>query len=231
MTTNLKRITRLRRLIRARLEKGEDEELKIFEKLTEDRFDEAIVVHTMQTELRTIDRVFDSLSRSRIPEVNDFPGRDPKIRYFSDLWFFQRTTARIEQKEQVGLAYISKYLGLNDKVARAFVSKTKEGRRAYYAIGIARLQMRKTNPFFFRKSTARNHPKYFRPNIAEFWQKVREIFPDSYRKEDIEFLSELSFMAVENFMLYLEPTLAEDASINRSLRSNEAFFFTKEVTV
>jgi len=65
MTTKLKRVTRLRRLIKARLEKGEDEELKIFDNLSEDRFDEAIVVHTMQTELKTIDRTFGRVQEYR----------------------------------------------------------------------------------------------------------------------------------------------------------------------
>jgi len=210
MTTKLKRVTRLRRLIKARLEKGEDEELKIFDNLSEDRFDEAIVVHTMQTELKTIDRTFGLLSRSRIPEKNSCIFTDVQLQYFSDLWFKQQKTATVNQKHMVGMAYITDFLGLGEEVAEAFL---RGGGRAYYVIGHNRILIHNASLHLVRG------------NISAFWRKVKGIFPGVYSNEEITFLSRLSFQTVEFFIKQLEPTLAEDAQINRSLRSNETFFF------
>jgi len=204
-----------------KLKRKRDEELKIFEGLSEDRFDEAIVIDRMQVRLETIDEVFDVLSRSRIPDNNDCRFTDSHLQRFSDLWFWQRKTATIEQKHSVGMAYVSEFLGLGQEKAEAFA---KGSRRAYYAIGVARREIQSANPFFFRKTTAERLPKAFRKNIVAFWQKIREIFPDGYTDGDMEVLCNLSHETVEHFMSQFEPILAEDARINRSLRSNEVFF-------
>jgi hypothetical protein len=208
----------------------QDKELKIFEHLSEDRFDEAITIHTMQTELKTIDKVFDVLSRSGIPGNNPCLCEDSRMQRLSDLWFWQQKTATVEQKDKVGMAYISRFLGLRYETARAFARKGRGSRRAYYAIGIARLEIHRTNSFYFRKTTAERYPELFRLNIVEFWQRINEIFPNIYTEEDLDFLYNFSFEAVEHFMMQLEPILAEDARINRSLRSNEVFFTPKTKT-
>jgi hypothetical protein len=211
-----------------KLKRKRDEELKIFEGLSEDRFDEAIVIDRMQIRLETIDEVFDVLSRSRIPENNNCRFTDSHVQRFSDLWFWQRKTATIEQKHRVGMAYVSEFLGLGQEKAEALI---KGSRRVYYAVGVARREILGANSFFFRKTTAERNPEMFRNNIVLFWQKIREIFPDGYTDGDMEVLCNLSHDAVEHFMLQLEPILAEDARINRSLRSNEVFFTPKRETV
>jgi len=210
-----------------KLKRKRDEELKIFEGLSEDRFDEAIVIDRMQIRLETIDEVFDALSRSLIPENNDCRFTDSHMQRFSDLWFWQRKTATIEQKHSVGMAYVSEFLGLGQEKAEAFA---KGSRRVYYAVGVARREILTANPPFFRKTMAKRYPKIFRKNIVAFWQRIREIFPDGYTDGDMDFLCNLSHETVEHFMLQFEPILAEDARINRSLRSNEVFFTPKRET-
>jgi hypothetical protein len=207
-----------------KLKRERDEELKIFEGLSEDRFDEAIV----KIRLETIDEVFDVLSRSRIPENNDCRFTDSHVQRFSNLWFWQRKTATIEQKHRVGMAYVSEFLGLGQEKAEALI---KGSRRVYYAVGVARREILGANSFFFRKTTAERNPEMFRENIVAFWEKIIEIFPDGYTDGDMEVLCNLSHDAVEHFMLQLEPILAEDARINRSLRSNEIFFTPKREIV
>jgi hypothetical protein len=191
---------------------GQDKELEIFEGLSPDRFDEAIAVHTMQTEMRTIDKVFDTIARSKIPESNPCYFSDSQAQHLSDMWFRQQKTATVEQKHRVGMAYIADFLGLGEEIAEAF---RRGSRRNYFVIGHNRVVIHNSSPYLFRN------------NVFAFWRKIKEIFPDDYSREDVEFLSKLSFRAVEHFMMQVEPILAEDAQINRSLRSNEVFFFPK----
>jgi hypothetical protein len=217
-------IKKFRNALKCLIEKPrtqQDKELEIFKGLSPDRFDEAIVIDRMQTRLETIDEVFHVQSESRIPEHNPCRFMDSHLQRFSDLWFWQRKTATIEQKHGVGMAYISEFLGLGQDKAEGFI---KGSRRAYYAVGVARQEILAANPFIFRKDTAKRYPKIFRNNIVMFWEKIREIFPDGYTDGDMDVLCNLSYDAVEHFMLLFEPILAEDARINRSLRSNEVFF-------
>ena len=93
--------------------------------------------------------------------------KNQRIQYFSDLWSSQRATATVEQKDKVGLAFISEILGLGDDIAEKFV---KGNVQAYKVVGM-------------KQSTIP-----FTTDTSKFWQEIQGIFPDAYGDEDMEFL-------------------------------------------
>jgi len=54
--------------------------------------------------------VEEEMAREQAPRTNPHQYKDERVQRLSDLWFSQRGTATVEQKDAVGLAYISKVL-------------------------------------------------------------------------------------------------------------------------
>ena len=136
---------------------------------------------------------------SKAPKSNPCSFENERAQHLSNLWFSQRT-ATIEQKNEVGLAFISEALGLGDEVAQKFAQGDN---RVYGTVG----QKQSAIPTNI--------------DLSGFWQKVKEIFPDVYTDEDMGFLiKEGGIDAVLHFVRQLEVTLAEESPILRSLAIN-----------
>lgn len=134
----------------------------------------------------------------KAPKENPFHLGDKRMQHFSDLWFSQRRTATVEQKNRVGLAYISKALGLGDEVAQEFAQGDDA---AYHIVG----NMQSALPCL---------------DLRPFWQEIKKIFPESYTDEDVEFLATFDILVVLHFKWQLEVLFAEDSSILSSLAVN-----------
>jgi len=106
-------------------------------------------------------------AREEAPKMNPHQCEDKHAQQLSDTWFSQRGTATIEQKNQVGLAYISKVLGLGDHVAQRFAQGNEN---AESLVGM-------------RQGGA----EAYTPDFESFWMRVRKIFPGVYSDEDISF--------------------------------------------
>jgi len=132
------------------------------------------------------------------PLESTFP--DPRAQRLSDLWFSQRENTTVEQKNKVGLVFISKFLGLGDETAQRF---TQNDSAAYHEVGMKQAAI---------------------PVDADtqgFWQEVREIFPTSYQNNDIAFLAdECGIQGVLHFLWQIETPLAEQSPILRMLAQN-----------
>ena len=130
------------------------------------------------------------MARERAPRANPHQYKDERAQRLSDLWFSQQKTATVEQKDAVGLAYISKVLGLGDDAAQRFA---RDDRNVYHQVGM-------------RQGGA----DHYTPDLAGFWAKMREFFPGTYTDEDISFLVEKGGVgATWHFLWRLEIPLAE----------------------
>lgn len=125
---------------------------------------------------------------------------DPRAQHFSDLWFSQRHTLTVEQKNRIGLSYIRNVLSLDREVAEKF---TEGDLRASHEVGL------KQSGIPFDVGTSR------------FWTEVRANCPDVYTDEDIRFLSETGgVFAVLELMSQVEVTMAEKSPVLRLLATN-----------
>lgn len=135
----------------------------------------------------------------RAPKENPFRFKDRNAQRLSDLWFSQRKTASTDQKDKVGLAYISDVLGLGEEIARGFAEGDE---RAFHAVGMKQAAI---------------HPA----DTSKFWEKVRQIFPEIYAEEDIKFLiRDGNIGAVLHFLWQIEVPLAEESSVLHQLSIN-----------
>lgn len=142
------------------------------------------------------------MSKNAAPSIEKNPIRfkDERSQHFSDIWFSQRKTATVEQKNEIGLTYISKVLGLDDEVARGFAQGNHS---AYHKVGMKQSDMPMNT------------------DTAEFWQKIRAIFPNTYVNEDIDFLiKEGGVNAVIHFLWQLEVPLHEESPVLGALAVN-----------
>jgi len=180
-------------------------------------------------ELKAEEKEIREKSLARIPTTNECKFSDVQMQELSDLWFVQRTIAGVNDKDRIGFAYISKALGLGDEVAQRFI---KADRQAFHEVGKARLdgiQNKKTEnekvyiPLWFRNT---GNPmelsiEWEKNDFRPFWEEIRNIFPDTYSDEDIDFLSQLSLEAVTHFLLQIEVPFAEDSKVLTFLYHNE----------
>ena len=140
-------------------------------------------------------------AQEQAPKINPHQCENKRAQWLSDIWFSQRETATIEQKNEVGLAYISKVLGLGDDVAQLFVQGNEN---AENLVGM-------------RQGGA----KAYTPDFDGFWAKVRKIFPGTYSDEDIFLLTEQGGVeAAWHFQWQLEIPLAEKSPVLRALAIN-----------
>ena len=146
-----------------------------------------------------LDKVHLERAKKKQPETNPYTFKDPQVQKFSDLWFSQQSTATVEQKNKVGLAYISTCLGFGDEIAQKFADGDNS---AFSEVG------RKQSALFKGIST------------TAFWQDIAQIFPDTYTKDDILFLSRVGIEGVLHFQSQIEIPLAEESPILRSLAIN-----------
>lgn len=138
-------------------------------------------------------------ARERAPKENPFKFDDPRAQRFSDLWFSQRRTATIEQKDQVGFAYIRDVLQLEEEVAARFATNDWG---AWAEVGLKQSGIPPVD-------------------TTNFWARVREIFPDTYGDEDIKFLTQKGrIMAVSHLLEQLEVQLAEESPVLHALAVN-----------
>jgi hypothetical protein len=137
----------------------------------------------------------------RAPEKNLSKYKNKHAQRLSDFWFSQRKSATVEQKNKVGLAYISKVLGLGDDVAQLFTEKDQD---VYHRVGMRQ-----------------GGVEAYTPDLVGFWAKVRELFPEAYGDKDMRFLVEYGGIeAVREFLFQLEVPLAEDSPILKDLSAN-----------
>lgn len=136
----------------------------------------------------------------RAPKENPFRFEDERAQRFSDLWFSQRKIAAVEQKDKVGLAYISKVLGLGDEVVQRFA---QGDRHAYHKVGMKQSAIPTGT------------------DTSEFWKEVGTIFSNVYTDGDIDFLvKEGGIAAVLHFLWQLEVPLAEESPVLGALAVN-----------
>lgn len=136
----------------------------------------------------------------RAPKENPHHFEEERVQHFYDLWFSQRKTATVEQKDKVGLAFISRILELGEEVAQRFAQGDRE---AYHTVG--------------EKHSALPTDIDF----SDFWREVKGIFPGDYTNEDIDFLAKKGDIGtVLDFLRQLEIPLAEESPILRSLSIN-----------
>lgn len=141
-------------------------------------------------------------ARERAPKINPHQYKDEYDQRLSDLWFSQRETATVEQKDKVGLAFISHVLGLGDGIAKRFAESNAS---AYYEVGM-------------RQAHGCQGPG---ADLPSFWKRVREIFPGVYSDEDTTYLNREGRVEMTCHLLWqLEIPLAEESPILRSLARN-----------
>lgn len=188
-------------------------------------------------ELREEERELREKSLAKIPPTNEYKFSDPHMQELSDLWFMQRTIASASDKDRIGFAFISKALDLGDEVAQKFI---EADRQAFHRIGQARLngvQNKKTEnekvyiPFGLRETcgSLELSIEWEKNDFRPFWEEIRNIFPDTYSDEDINFLSQLSLEAVAHFILQIEPRVAEDSKVMAFLYHNENHYVAPHI--
>jgi len=137
-------------------------------------------------------------AREDFPKTNPVRVKDPRAQRLYNIWFSQCSTATVEQKDKVGLAYIIQYLGFDEQTAQAFTSGDGSAR---HAIGMKQSNLPYTN-------------------LAEFWNRIREIFPNTYTDEDIAFLTEGGPAAICTFLNSIEIAMAWDSEVLKALAIN-----------
>lgn len=136
-------------------------------------------------------------ARERAPKTNQQRSSDPKVQYFSDLWFNQRSTATREQKDGIGIAYVSKILGLGDEDARRF------------AVGDSSLDHR----VGMRLGTSEPHST----DVRGFWKAVADLFPGVYSPDDIDYLVGQGPYTPDSLRWQIEIWGAEDSPVLRRI--------------
>jgi len=125
---------------------------------------------------------------------------DPIAQTLSDRWFLLRDSATVDQKNEVGIAYISKLLGLGDEVARRFA---QGGHGAYHEVGM--------------KQAAVPHDS----DVTAFWQEMQNIFPNLHTEGEMRFLVGLcGIEGVFHFLWQIEEPLKEESPVLRALSIN-----------
>ncbi len=162
------------------------------------RLKEGLPADEAPTLLREVE---EERARERAPKTNPHRYNNERAQRLSDLWFSQQATATVEQKNEVGLAYISKVLGLGDDVAQRFAQGDQI---VYDQVGM-------------RQGGA----DVYTPDLKGFWARVQEIFPGIYSDEDISFLVERGGVeATWHFQWQLEIPLAEESPVLQALSIN-----------
>jgi hypothetical protein len=137
------------------------------------------------------------IALSKAPEKNPCRFKEPTLRFFSNLWFYQRKTASASQKDSVGIAYIAFALGLGKEVAEKF----KNGDIKAYEI-VKEIQADPPEDADFRP----------------FWEEVQRIFPGIYSDIDISCLSNFSIEMPDHMLMQLDLTFAEDSPVLDALK-------------
>jgi hypothetical protein len=93
--------------------------------------------------------------------------KDTEAQAISNKWYSLEETATVEQKNQIGFLYISKFLGLGDETAQKFAQGEFN---ADHAVGTKQSGI----------------PMEI--DVAPFWEEVRKVFPNLHTDEEIKFL-------------------------------------------
>jgi len=138
-------------------------------------------------------------------KTNPHKFRNKRAQRLSDLWFSQGSTATTEQMNGVGLAYISKVLGLGDEIAQRFI---RGDWNDYQQVGMRQ-----------------GGVEQYIPDLMGFWERVEELFPEIYGTADIYFLVNKGGVdATHHFLWQLEFTAVAASPILRSLSTNAHAF-------
>lgn len=122
-----------------------------------------------------------------------------------DKWWKLGGSTPVEERDQVGIAYISTYLDLGEEVAESF---SKLSLNAFSVVGKAQREFKQedTNPF---------------------WSRIYELFPDLHMQEEFDFLTTGSGLVIRNNVLRFMKTFEaenltqEPSRVLRDLTRNE----------
>ncbi len=138
-------------------------------------------------------------------KTNPHKFRNKRAQRLSDLWFSQGSITTTEQQNGVGLAYISKVLGLGDEIAERFIQGDWND---YQLVGMRQ-----------------GGVEQYVPDLMGFWERVEELFPEIYETADIYFLVNKGGVdATHHFLWQLEFTAVAASPILRSLSTNAHAF-------
>ncbi len=96
---------------------------------------------------------------------------DVNVQYFRELWRKQGEELSFENRDAIGFAYLANIIGPDGETARDFITGCNN---AYHEVGL--------------KQAGTNERK--NDNEA-FWNDVRDITPEAYTEEEIEWLIEV----------------------------------------
>lgn len=131
---------------------------------------------------------------------NPFEFEDQRAQRLSDQWFSSSKSTSVEQKDRIGKAYISKYLGLGDDTARQFMEGDEN---AWHAVGMKQAGIPED------------------ADASAFWQEVQSISPGIHTKEDVEFLiNESGVDGVFYFLDQIDPIGRTESPVMRKLNVN-----------
>jgi len=123
---------------------------------------------------------------------------ETKVDRFLKLWDYQKRTATVEQKNQIGMLYLLHVLKVDEKTARDFIN---EDEKAYHKVGMKQSAM----PWDTNR---------------KFWEEVSKIFPRAYTEEDIEWLSANGAMGPITLLCSLWEDYPSDSSVLERLKIN-----------
>ena len=139
--------------------------------------------------------------RKRYPEQNLMNLNDERAQQLSNLWWSQGKKAKVGQKNKVGIAYMSRILGIDSEVVRRFIKG--DDYEAWRAVGMKQSGVPSDT------------------DSSEFWNEVQNIFPGLHNESDRKFLiEEGGVVGIFHFMFQLDPILNEESPVMRKLNSN-----------
>jgi hypothetical protein len=91
-----------------------------------------------------------------------------RAQLFSYMWSAQCASATIDEKNRIGIAYVTHFLGLGEETAKRFAQGDFD---ACHEVGMKQGGLKPSED-----------------NLRDFWEEMRKLFPSSYTNEDIEYL-------------------------------------------
>jgi len=131
---------------------------------------------------------------------NPIEFEDPKVQYFSDLWWQQRKELTAGQKDNIGRAYLTHIIGADEETVQAFIQGSS---RAQDFVGL-------------RQGGAEQR----KGDYSSFWNEVAEITSDVYTREDLSWLIETGISSVWHIEFQIEEALRGESLVIRQIRNN-----------
>ena len=120
----------------------------------------------------------------------------------SDLWRSQRDNLSIEQKNDIGYAYLKHIIGADESTIESFIADSNF----------------KSDEFIgLRQGGAK--PR--REDYESYWNEINRITPGVYTEENLSFLiKEGGIMSVCHMLFQIEDILNEQSSVMRNININ-----------